>query len=91
MPTTGQQGRAEERMARRAKISIDPDACQGNSQCYMTAPQVFEVVDDLSSVRDEADLEYHRSAIEEAVRRCPTGAITATWAESDEEGAVAKS
>jgi len=90
MPTTGQRRRAEKRMARRAKVSIDPDACQGNSQCYVTAPQVFEVVDDLSSVRDEADLEYHRSAIEEAVRRCPTGAITATWGDSEEEGAKAK-
>lgn len=77
-------------MARPAKISIDPDACQGNSQCYITAPQVFEVVDDLSTVRADADLECHRDAIEEAVRRCPTGAITATWSESDEEGAVAK-
>jgi ferredoxin len=77
-------------MARRTEVSIDPDACQGNSQCYITAPQVFEVEDDLSSVRDEADLEYHRRAIEEAVRRCPTGAITATWGESDGEGAVAK-
>ncbi len=69
-------------MAQYAVISIDADACQGNSQCYLAAPQVFEVIDDLSSVRDGVDLAPHRGAIAEAARRCPTGAITVAWDES---------
>jgi ferredoxin len=69
-------------MAQRASISIDPDACQGNSQCYLAAPQVFEIIDDLSYVREGVQLELYRDSITEAARCCPTGAIAISWDES---------
>lgn len=72
-------------MTERIGIFIDPDACQGNSQCYITAPQVFEVIDDLSCVREGIQLELHRDAITEAARRCPTGAITVSWDEPGQD------
>jgi ferredoxin len=68
-------------MTERVSISIDPDACQGNSQCYLAAPEVFVVIDDLSYVREGVRLELHRASITEAARRCPTGAITVSWDE----------
>lgn len=61
------------------KITVDLDLCLGHAQCEDAAPEVFQVGDDgYAHVLQEdpgADL---WSKVEEAVRRCPTQAISVT-------------
>jgi ferredoxin len=61
------------------KITVDLDLCLGHAQCEDAAPEVFRVGEDgYAHVLLEdpgADL---RSKVEEAVRRCPTQAISVT-------------
>ena len=58
------------------KIVVDRDLCEVNGLCAQAAPQVFEIGDDDQMyVRivqpSAADLE----SVENAVRRCPKGAL----------------
>jgi ferredoxin len=59
------------------RVSVDFDRCQSNAVCMGLAPDVFEVRDDdfLYILREEPD-ESRRGAVEEAVRMCPTQAIS---------------
>ena len=61
------------------RIVIDHQRCQANGVCAGYAPEVFEVQDDgiLHVLVEEPDDHLHRS-VREAVRRCPTRAITTT-------------
>jgi ferredoxin len=59
------------------KILVDWDKCESHGQCEFAAPEVFSINDDgeldlLQELPDESE----RGAVEEAVRRCPTRAIT---------------
>jgi len=59
------------------KIVVDRDLCEGNGMCVMTAPQVFAIGDDdqlhvLVPQPSASDL----SGVDDAVRRCPKGALT---------------
>jgi ferredoxin len=60
------------------KISADRGVCIGAGNCVLTAPEVFDQSeDDGTVVLLEANPgEEHRSAVEEAVAICPSGAIT---------------
>ena len=59
------------------KVIVDFEKCSSNAVCVGIAPQVFEVRDDdFLYIIDERPSEELRSKIEEAVRSCPTGAIT---------------
>lgn len=59
------------------KIAIDFDRCQSNALCMSAAPDVFEVRDDgYLYVLIEEPGEELRARVEEAVRLCPTQAIT---------------
>jgi ferredoxin len=59
------------------KVVVDFDKCESNAVCMGIAPDVFEVRDDnFLYVLDEHPPEERRSDIEEAVRFCPTGAIS---------------
>jgi ferredoxin len=59
------------------KIVVDFDKCKSNAVCMGVAPEVFEVRDDnFLYVLDEQPPEELRPKIEEAVRTCPTGAIS---------------
>lgn len=59
------------------RVVVDFDACQSNALCMSVAPQVFEVRDDgFLYVLNEAPDESLRGRVEEAVRLCPTQAIT---------------
>jgi ferredoxin len=53
------------------------DVCLGNAQCVAAAPEVFRLGDDdlLEIVEAEPPVSL-RSAVERAVRLCPTQAIT---------------
>ena len=59
------------------KVVVDFDKCESNAVCMGIAPDVFEVRDDnFLYVLDEHPPEERRADIEEAVRFCPTGAIS---------------
>jgi len=59
------------------KVVVNFDLCMGNAQCMLAAPQVFEVRDDgMLYVLQEEPPEALRAAVENAVRLCPTQAIT---------------
>ena len=59
------------------KINVDFDRCQSNGLCMSAAPELFEVRDDgYLYVLIEEPSEEHRAAANEAVRLCPTQAIT---------------
>lgn len=59
------------------KVVVDFDKCKSNAVCMAAAPEVFEVRDDnFLYVLQEEPGEELRDQVEEAVRTCPTGAIS---------------
>ena len=59
------------------KVVVDYDLCQSNALCMGAAPEVFEVREDgFMYVLDEHPSEALRPKVEEAVRLCPTGALS---------------
>ena len=59
------------------KIVVDYDKCSSNAVCMGIAPEIFEVRDDnFLYVLQEEPPESEREAVTEAVRLCPTKAIT---------------
>lgn len=58
------------------QILIDREKCCGHAQCEDAAPDVFRVGDDaLAHLLVSAPAEQFRPQVEDAVRRCPAGAI----------------
>ncbi len=59
------------------KIVVDYDKCNSNAVCMGIAPEVFEVREDnFLYLLDEEPGEELRPKMEEAVRMCPTQAIS---------------
>jgi ferredoxin len=59
------------------RIVVDFDKCESNAVCMGIAPEVFEVRDDnFLYILDETPPDELRPKIEEAVRSCPTQAIS---------------
>lgn len=60
------------------RITVDLDTCQGYVCCVVAAPEVFDVDDDsgLALLKNDAPGEELRAKVEQAVRDCPTKAIT---------------
>lgn len=59
------------------KIVVDFDKCDSNAICMNVAPKFFEVKDDnFLYILEEHPADDMRSLIEDAVRQCPTGAIS---------------
>ena len=59
------------------KIVVDYERCQSNALCMSAAPEIFEVRDDgYLYILNENPGEELRVKVEEAVRLCPTQAIT---------------
>jgi ferredoxin len=57
-------------------IDFDQDACIGSGICESIAEDVFRIGDDgLTSLVIEVVADERRQQLEEAVSRCPTGAI----------------
>ncbi|MGB7050042.1 MAG: ferredoxin [Acidimicrobiales bacterium] len=58
------------------RIVLDPDLCQGHGVCESEAPEVFEL-GKAAQVRiiDQHPDDGLRSAVEAAVRYCPTTAL----------------
>ena len=61
------------------RIAVDFDKCKSNALCMGVAPEIFEVRDDnFLYVLQEEPPESARALVEEAVRDCPTQAISIT-------------
>lgn len=61
------------------RVTVDPARCLGNGLCESVAEALFEVgADDIARFRADAWDERHRAALDEAVRLCPTQAISFT-------------
>jgi ferredoxin len=59
------------------RVVVDFDKCKSNALCMAAAPEVFEVRDDnFLYVLQEEPPEDLRAKVEEAVRVCPTQAIS---------------
>jgi ferredoxin len=59
------------------RVVVDYDRCASNAVCMSLLPQIFEVRDDgYMYVLDEHPPESLREQLEEAVRSCPTQAIS---------------
>ncbi|MET0627327.1 MAG: ferredoxin [Acidimicrobiia bacterium] len=59
------------------KVVVDFDRCESNAICMGVAPDVFEVRDDdFLYILAEHPADDRRDACEEAVRQCPTQAIS---------------
>ncbi len=59
------------------KVVVDFDRCASNAVCMSLLPEIFEVRDDgYLYVLDEHPPESMREQLEEAVRSCPTQAIS---------------
>lgn len=59
------------------KIVVDFDKCKSNAVCMGVAPDIFEVRDDnFLYVLQEEPAEDRRADVDEAIRTCPTGAIS---------------
>ncbi len=58
------------------RIVLDPDLCQGHGVCESEAPAVFEL-GKAPQVRiiDQRPPDNQRTAVEAAVRFCPTSAL----------------
>ncbi len=59
------------------RVVVDFDKCKSNAVCMGVAPEVFEVRDDnfLYILQDEPP-EALRPKVDQAVRDCPTNAIS---------------
>lgn len=58
------------------RIVVDLDLCQGHGVCESEAPEVFAVTNDHQvEVLDPHLPESQRTAVEAAVRYCPTHAL----------------
>ena len=56
---------------------VDRDLCQGHGVCESEAPELFEVSKDgVLTVLQERPGDAHRRAAEQAVKYCPTPALT---------------
>ncbi len=59
------------------RVVVDFDLCKSNAVCMEVAPEVFEVRDDgYLYILDDNPPEELRPKMEEAVRTCPTQAIS---------------
>jgi ferredoxin len=59
------------------KVVVDFDKCRSNAVCMSILPEVFEVQDDnFLYILQEEPAERLLPKVEEAVRHCPTGAIS---------------
>lgn len=59
------------------KVSVDRELCEAHGVCMSVEPSVFDLGDDdLLVILDETPPEEKRSAIEQAVIRCPRQALT---------------
>ncbi len=57
------------------RVKIDPELCIGCESCVDFLPEVFEMEDELASVREEEVPEELEDKVKEAIEMCPVEAI----------------
>lgn len=57
------------------KIKIDKEKCLGCGVCINLCPEVFELKDGKSKIKEKVDLEKNKDCIKEAIDSCPVSAI----------------
>lgn len=68
-------------MTKRLMVVVDRDLCEGNGVCVMAAPEVFDIdASDTLQLKVPQPSAAQVSQVEEAVRRCPKGALALTEA-----------
>lgn len=60
------------------RVVVDRDLCQGHAMCVLEDPAVFVVNhgDDQVTLVDETPDDSHRESVANAVRYCPTMALS---------------
>jgi ferredoxin len=58
------------------KVVVDMDLCEGNAMCMGSAPEVFQVNGDKVTVVQQQPGDELRHKVEDAVRACPTQALS---------------
>jgi ferredoxin len=59
------------------RIVIDRDLCQGHAACELEAPEIFQVPKNGTvEIKKERPTAEEMPSIREAVRYCPTGALS---------------
>lgn len=57
------------------KVVIDPDLCTGCGLCVDTAPEIFELVEDIAQVKIENVPDDIEESVRQATDECPSQAI----------------
>jgi ferredoxin len=58
------------------KIDVDWNLCEGHGQCEFAAPDVFTINEEGTLELNETPDESERSNVDQAIRRCPTRALS---------------
>ena len=58
------------------KVRVDKQKCLGCGLCINLCPEVFELEDGKSKVKENVDLEKNKDSIKEAIDSCPVQAIS---------------
>ena len=56
-------------------VSINEDECTGCALCETTCPDVFELGDDIATIKGDADFNANEELIQQAAEECPVEAI----------------
>ncbi len=60
------------------RVKVDPELCLGSGTCMAVAPALFEMGDAGTAQPLQSVVEPRSAKLDEAISRCPTGAIEAT-------------
>ena len=64
-------------MTKHLRVVVDRELCEVNGVCCLAAPDVFAIgMDDVLQVKVPQPSAAQLSQVEEAVRRCPKGALS---------------
>ncbi|MGE4554791.1 MAG: ferredoxin [Candidatus Paceibacterota bacterium] len=63
-------------MAKKIKVFIDEELCVGCGMCASLCPEVFEIKEGKSHVKEGVSLEKNENCIEKAIENCPVEAIS---------------
>jgi ferredoxin len=60
-----------------ARVTVNPELCMGSGTCMVVAPALFDMGDD-GTARPLQSVAERSAKVDEAISRCPTGAIKTT-------------
>jgi len=67
------------------KIELKKQKCIGCGMCVNLCPEVFELKDGKSQVKEKANLEKYKDCIKQAIDSCPVGAISLVIASEEKQ------